>query len=271
MAETSYRDLAEFGLPLVTPDHPAFAGLVREIESLPDPLGPRPVGDLDPAAVLLNQSGKAIVGISYFWRCATADGVTRRSRVADLISSLQLRVLTGRAKVVADLCSFILPRSKRLITEQGMFGNNLDVLPQVAGRRYGGCTSYSGGGGFRNGTDEPITAIELCLDLAIFEDGLCAGPDEAELFTRLTESLQRQCCVARQVADALRDGAPAGLVFEILRPLARGNPTAGPGAPRFADVFANVAIQELIDRSGPELLAWFEKYAQPPSLRLHRP
>src|SRR5271169_3024729 len=112
MAETSYRDLAAFDLPFVTPDDPAFPALVREIESRPEPFGPRPMGDLDSAAVLLNQSGKAIVGISYVWRYTTVEGVTRTTRVADLISSGQLEVLTGRTKVVPDLCSFILPGSK---------------------------------------------------------------------------------------------------------------------------------------------------------------
>jgi len=242
MAQTSYRDLAEFGLPFVTQDDPAFTALAREIQGRPDPVGPRPVGDLDAAAVLLNQSRKAVVGLSYAWRYTTAEGVTCPIRVADLISRVQLEVLTGRAKVVPDLCSFILPESKRLITEQGIFGNNLDVLPPAERRRYGGYTGYYGDGGFRNRMAEPITAIELCLDLAIFEDGLCAGPDEAELFECLTESLERQCYVARQVVDALRDGAPAGLVFEILRPHARRNSLpafSGRRAHRvpFADIF----------------------------------
>jgi hypothetical protein len=98
MAETSYRDLAEFGLPFVTPDDPAFPELAREIESRRDPFDPRPTGDLDPAAVLLNQSGKAIVGFSYVWRYTTVEGVTRPSRLCNLGSSVDLEVLTGRAK-----------------------------------------------------------------------------------------------------------------------------------------------------------------------------
>ena len=32
-------------------------------------------------------------------------------------------------QVPQDLGTFILPGSKRLITDQAMFGNNLDVLP----------------------------------------------------------------------------------------------------------------------------------------------
>ena len=272
MAETSYRDLAEFGLPFVTPDDPAFSALVSEIESRPEPFGP-PTGDSDPAAVLLNQSGKAIVGFSYVWRYTTAEGVTRESRCANLGSSVQLEVLTGRTKVAQDLYSFILPGSKRLITEQGIFGNNQDVLPPDEGRRYGGRMSYSG---FRDRMDDPSAATELCLDFVIFEDGLCAGPDESGLFESVTESLELQCNVAQDVVAALLNGASAGQVFEILRPFARRTPPPAPSARRphqvpFASLFASMAIHELVDSDASDLLPWFERYAQPPSLRLRRP
>ncbi len=273
MAPTSYRDLAEFGLPFVTPDDPTFPELVREIESIPEPFGPQPMGDLDSAAVLLNQSGKAIVGISYIWRYTTAEGVALPSRFANLGSSAQLEVLTGRAKVVPDRGSFILPGSKRLITEQGIFGNNQDVLPPDEGRGYGGRLSYSG---FRDEMADPIVVIELCLDFVILEDGLCAGPDESELFECLTENLELQCKVAQEVVAGLHNGSSAGQVFEILRPLARRTPPPAPSARRphevpFAHIFASMAIQQLINASDPELLPWFERYAQPPSLRLRRP
>lgn len=277
MAQTSYRDLAEFGLPLVTPDDPAFPALAREIESRREPFDPRPTGDLDQAAVLLNQSGKAIVGFSYVWRYTTAQGVTRPGRFANLCSSDQLEVLTGRTKVAQDLGSFILPGSKRLITQQGMFGNNLDVLPPDEGRRYPGCIGYGGGGGRRNRMGgEPIAATELCLDFVVLEDGLCAGPDESELFDSLTESLEIQRNVAQEVVTALNNGASAGQVFEILRPIARFTPPPPPSSRRphgtcFVDLFAGMAIQRLINASGSDLLAWFEGFAQPPSLRLHRP
>jgi hypothetical protein len=52
MWPANYRDLAEFGLPFVTPEYPAFPGLVREIQSRPQLFGPRPLEELKVAAVL---------------------------------------------------------------------------------------------------------------------------------------------------------------------------------------------------------------------------
>jgi hypothetical protein len=76
MSHATYRDLAEFGLPLVTPDDAGFASLVRDIESRPEPFGSWPIDDLRNAAVLLNESGKAILGMAYVWRYTTATGQT---------------------------------------------------------------------------------------------------------------------------------------------------------------------------------------------------
>jgi hypothetical protein len=36
-------------------------------------------------------------------------------------------------------------------------------------------------------------------------------------------------------------------------------------------MFAGMAIHQLVNASAPDLLAWFEQAAQPPSLRLRRP
>jgi hypothetical protein len=74
---------------------------------------------LDTAAILLNQTGKAIVTLSYVWRHRTASGTTRASRHTNLGSGVQMEVLCGRTAVHRDLGSFILPGSKRLITERG--------------------------------------------------------------------------------------------------------------------------------------------------------
>src|SRR5581483_12265207 len=104
----------------------------------PLPFGRWPVDDLTRSAVLLNQSGNAILGIAYAWRYTTAAGTEHTSRIANLGSSVQLDVLTGRSGVTRDLGTFILPGSKRLLTERGMFGNNLDVLSEGEAPRGGG-------------------------------------------------------------------------------------------------------------------------------------
>jgi hypothetical protein len=276
MRQTSYRGLAEFGLPLVTPNDPEFASLVRDIESRPQLFDLPPVGDTDAAAVLLNQSGKAVIALAHVCRYTSVEGVTRTSRCSNLCSGMQLDMLTGQAKARQDIHSSILPGSKRLITERGMFGNNLDVLPPESwprGGGHGGSLSYSG---FHGGTSEDqIAGIELCLDFAIFEDGLCAGPDESGLFESTVEALERIRHTAQAAMTALRSGASEGQVFDLVLPLARHTPELAPGGRRHQShllgMFANMAIRFLVDRSALDLLDWFEKAAQPPSLRLRRP
>jgi hypothetical protein len=61
MGNTVYRDLAAFGLPLVSPAQPEFASLVHDIQSRPGPFGSWPIDDLSNAAVLLNETGSAIL------------------------------------------------------------------------------------------------------------------------------------------------------------------------------------------------------------------
>ncbi len=263
MAKTNYRDLAEFGLPLVGPDSATFSALVRDIQNRPQPFGSWPAGDLDTAAVLLNQSGKAIVILAHIWRYTTAEGKTRTSRYSNLGSGMQMDFLSGQAGVIRDLGIFILPGSKRLITEQGMFGNNLDVLPPEAVRRGGGIGV--GRGAFRKeANEEEIAQIELALDFAVLEDGQCVGPDEWGLFEILTQDVARQRTTAQEIVAALHNGASAGQVFEILRPLARH----GPPSPLLS-MFANSAIHKLVHLGEPELLRWFEQVAQSSPVPLH--
>jgi hypothetical protein len=73
-----------------------------------------------------------------FWRYSIVERDQRTSRFTNLGSSTETDYLSGRAGVVRDLGSFILLGSKRLITEQGMFGNNLDVLPEDVAAQGGG-------------------------------------------------------------------------------------------------------------------------------------
>ena len=104
MGNTVYRDLAAFGLPLVTPTQPEFTSLVHDIQSRPGPFGSWPIDDLSNAAVLLNETGSAILSISYSWRYTTARGGVHSSHCSNLGScSIQLDVLSGRSEVVMAL------------------------------------------------------------------------------------------------------------------------------------------------------------------------
>src|SRR6266849_3639112 len=114
MPKTTYRDLAEFGLLLVGRESAMFSTLVRDIEDRPQPFGSWPTSNLDTAAVLLNQTGKAIITLAYIWRYTTTEGKTRTSRYSNLGSGMQTDFLNGLAGVIRDLGSFILPGSNRL-------------------------------------------------------------------------------------------------------------------------------------------------------------
>jgi hypothetical protein len=272
MPETQYRDLAEFGLPLVAPGALEYDALVREIQSRPEPFGSWPSGELDTAAVLLNRSGQAIVTLAYYWRYSTSAGTSYAGRYSNLASSMQTEVLSGRGHVRRDLGTFILPGSKRLITEQGMFGNNLDVLPPEEAGRGGGYVGAGGGAGEHGRTGQglpEVTGIELVLDVVVLEDG-------AGLFESLSGELKQQRSAAREIVNALRSGASAGQIFEILRPLARKPPMGAAGGrgrahPVVLTMFANMSIHRLVQASDAELLQWFEEIAQSSPLRLHRP
>ena len=271
MGDAVYRDLAAFGLPLVTPAQPEFASLLHDIESRPGPVGSWPIDDLSNAAVLLNQTGNAILDISYLWKYTSARGRAHSTHCSNLgSSSIPLDVLSGRSEVVQDLYTCILPGSKRLITERGMFGHNLDVLGQDP-RPHGAYVRSVGGGG-RNTTSEKIVAGELILDLAILDDGRCVGPDEYGLFESLIEDLESIRSTAEQAAKSLRDGASAGQIFEMLRPLARHTPHTAMQRRRssFLRMFADMGIRQLINDDPPAVERWLETRAQPPRIRLQR-
>jgi len=236
-----FRDLAAFGLHLVPSDD---------------------------SVVLSNQSEKAIVGLVYVRRYTMPDGTSRTGHHSNLGSSMQLDILTGRSPAPRDLNTCILPGSKRLITERGMFGDNSDVLSPDEVHQGRGCGSI--GTGIAKHYQHADTAA-LYLDLAIFEDGLCAGPDESGLYGALTESLNIQRLTAESAATALRNGASEGQIFELLRPIARRSQHSHDQHQRtFLPMFAHMAISQLINASPADLLAWFDSYAQPPSLTLRR-
>lgn len=271
MPRRSYVDLARFGVRLVPPDDPRFPALRDDILSRPQPFPHWPAGDAPNAAVLLNESGKAILVLAYEWRFECADGTSSFARYENLSSSQQMDILLGRNPIPRDLGTAILAGSKRLLTEDGMFGNNLDVLP---GRRDLQGLSYAGGGsggrGSRDGTS--VAAIELVLDLAIFEDGLCAGLDQHGLAAAITRSLEEQSSAEARAATAIRDGASSGAIFEMLVPLAR---ESGPGPadrPRrvFQGSFVHGATHHLIHSEPDAQLAWFASFARASVLPLRK-
>jgi len=266
MAETSCHGLVEFGLPLISKDDPSFATLVSDILRLPGPGPAPPTLGSEQAAVLLNKTGKAIVAVEWFWRYTSRDGSMRTSRFSNLGSSAQRDVLKGRSKVGRDLGTFILSGSKRLITEHGLFGNNLDVLTsEELPRVQGYCGGWGGGNSSQSNETEQAT-VELVLDLVILENGLCLGPNESALYEAINESLDIQQKAAQEAATALQSGAAVGRVFEIIRPLARQHRHSRAALPSFG----NEAIHHLINANDTDLLAVLKSAAEPRSLALRR-
>jgi hypothetical protein len=115
------------------------------------------------------------------------------------------------------------------------------------------------------------------LDFVVLGDGLCVRPDESGLYGALTEALDAQRAAAREAAGALQGGASLGQVFEIVRPLARNRPPererngkrihSAPVRPTFGPE----AVHRLINSDRTELLAFFEKAAEPGALQHRRP
>jgi hypothetical protein len=74
----------------------------------------------------------------------------------------------------------------------------------------------------KQGADgKEIAEAELVLAVAVLDDGLCVGPDEAGLVADLTDDLDQQRRAAWVAAEALRGGESLSQVFELIRPLAR--------------------------------------------------
>jgi len=269
MVVATYRDLAEFGLPFITPGQPAFDLGFEEIRRNPTPFGPVVERVPERAAILENRTGRAVIVLSYVWRYTNVNGETRTTRHTNLGSSRQLDVLTGREKAVWDMSTFILPGSARLITEDGMFGDNRDVLPPQTGGGGGWMGARGGGGSGALGSD--AVAVELELDTAILEDGLCVGPDAFGLRERLTEQITKQIEIAGEIVRELRAGAMRGRIFDMLRPLAGERVMSVLHFTPLLSMFARSAINHLTHMEDTSLLAWFEAASASTPLQLHPP
>jgi hypothetical protein len=270
MAQVEYRDLPEFGLRFVTPRQEQFAALVEDIRSRA--MGPAipERNALDVAAVVLNQSGKAILGMTVIWSFTDADSKPH-DEVASSIGQQTLDILTGRAPLVLDRFSCIAPGSKRLVTPDGTFGDNSDVILSDPFQGHG--VVFSG----RSGGDRPREwkSAELTLDAALFEDGLCAGPDTEGTFERVRTEIEMQHSIAADLVAMFRRGATPGQIFERLLPDARQLFATPPephesGHSRARQRFAQSVISRYTHQRDEDLLAWLEKLAEPPELKLYR-
>ena len=273
MAPT-YCGLPQYGLPLVTPDHADFRALATAITV--DPFGNKLEEAPPEGAVVLNQSGQAVLAISILSRWTDQDGHPGLHTMGGLQSLAHLDRRPENADPRSMWSHPFLPGSKRLITPHGVFGDNSDVLPPEAKpRAFGG----AGGRFNRGGMPRPErTLLELQLDSAIFADGLFAGPDETGLYATIGSVAAEQRRLAAEAAALLRRGARLGDVFEVVRSAARHRPgpAAGPADARSMHLlasFGRAALDLLIhadDEHREALIPWFETQADVPRMQLRR-
>jgi hypothetical protein len=266
MARTAkYSDLKEFGLEFATPQAVEFSDVVQAFEEYPAVLA---VASDTPTAVLLNNSGKTILALGYALKYTYRDGRVNTIRRPGLFSRKLIEVFTGRAEIPRNQFDFILPGSKRFISEGGIAGDNSDVLPaesriqEKLSLPFDDCLFM-----FRS---EQIATVELALDLIFFEDGLCVGPDEANLFQIVTGDIAEQITVAREIVEMLERGESVERVSAVLKPLTLKGWDKGGHPTRLLSWYATDAL-ERISAGGSDLLAWFRRSAQPPRVHLHRP
>ena len=228
----------------------------------PDPIG-------ENAAVLLNETGQPIITFTYIWGMRITSGEVKPAIHGNLGSSGQMEALAGRVHAM-DRFSFILPGSKRLLTLNGTFGDNADVLPPDERKGGGVVASRAGGAGIR--PDSP--PVSLRLDFAILLDGLCIGPDTLGAFEAIPQQLEEQRHLAREIAGNLRAGATRGQIFDRLREFVDPPPVAPPAhafRPRIVSMFAQSMIHHLIRTPDEPLLAQLDAQGANDGLKLRRP
>ncbi len=163
---------------------------------------------------------------------------------------MQTDVLCGRG-CPAGSRQFYSAGSKRLITERGMFGNNLDVLSSDLPRHDGG---YVGaGGGSHHESREEIT--ESC---ALPGSGDSRGwtlvwaPDDAGLLDGIIQDIRKlQRDTAQEMVAAIQGGAPEGA---DLRDAAAGADAAGGHRAFFA--VSGFASGRSISSSTAQAICW---------------
>jgi len=264
MRAVFYHDLAQYGLPFVTPRDPDYSGLIDELRRQ------WPVSDLndeafEDAAVLLNQSGKTVVATTVLWTYYPATGDSRSSIDASFASTAVFDEM-GRNG------STLTAGSRRLITWQGTFGWNSDVKPPAV--RSGPSLGWV----FRRTPPrrdiEDVEGIEVQLDSAFFDDGLCVGPDQWGTFGGVLAAIAEERRLVDQILSRLRAGGTAVDVFAILRPLTiqRTPPpvsAAGLG-PSLLHGFAFAAMHHVTHWDDQRLTDWFSEIAARQKLHLRR-
>jgi hypothetical protein len=205
------NNLSDFGLPLSTVGSEEFRRFVNAQTQSGVVLPPEPL--LGCAALLTNNSGQRVLGVTEIWKITHADGRTGTATLTPLASSLSIDPITGRETIPDWQTSrVIIPGSKRLLTVNSNYGDNSDVLGAAPVRPKNSC--HLSFGGLLGVEDIPdVVHIHLQLDSVFLENGLCVGPDEAGTFESLTAGLELRLRLARRVKRDLDSGILAHCAY----------------------------------------------------------
>ncbi len=264
-----YRDLPEVGMPFVTPEDPRFEQLKSQIALPPPPFSGDPDHLRPEMAVILNQSGQPALAMSFLWKWIDDLGSTSQHKMHGLSSLSQLQFEPADSRRMRF--HPFLPGSKRLVTPDGVFGDNSDVLPDETSPS-GFLGGFAGGSGRVHPGKPQRHPVELQQDSVIFADGLCAGPDEMGVLSALDTVAKEQRRMAAEAAALLRNGATFGAVFNLLRSIA-GRPVPEPPSQNLLFSFGRQALHRLTHAQNErrdELADWFDEQSRYPKIKLHR-
>jgi hypothetical protein len=245
------EDLPQYGVVLLPPSSPDYAGLLADIQKrLANPIpGSAPnMPDLEdpsaPTMILCNRSQTAIAALSWIWGYQLETGRKTRSTVsAGGNSILEPFGLDERTRKLYGYWHVILPGSKRGIRGSSMFGDNTDVRPPEPDELWKG-------GGFGGGSGDrllgPLKSVTLALDGVFFLDGGFAGPDTLHGFDRITADVDALLQVARIARDGHNNGrAPAAIFTQIEGVTGPGPGRAPPPPPGMGGDFRQDSLRKL--------------------------
>jgi len=183
------------------------------------------------AAILRNNSEKAILGLQVDWVFETQSG--RQYRHSRPLISPRFLLLpfdwTEAVRKRAAWTQSILPGSIRFIGEAGMVGDNSDVRSPETDEVLPKNGLLGGGGGGRVSSGqshpEPLRRVTLVIDGVFFADGEFAGPNHDRLFEQTVADLRARLIVGSAVQEGIRAGLSAEAIFNAIDQVTHLDPT----------------------------------------------
>lgn len=210
--QIQYNDLPQYGVVLVPPSSPEFAGMLADIErrvaspiagSPSYPYGAPQVSNIDRAlsAILVNRGTKPIANLTMVWR-SKRGMLSLGLMIAPTV--LDTFWLPPAEVTWANYWRVILPGSKRYIGARTMVGDNSDVRPPTLAEQ-GGSNLFP--------APEPLSAgdvISMTIDGVFFADGSFAGPDNQRCGNAPSTTFRR-------IRPLQRSRAPGGIAANLPR------------------------------------------------------